>query len=283
MEPPAATARIKDGRCEVWGPFQSPQAVRNDVAKRLDLPADKVAVNVTLLGGGFGRKSKGDFATEAALLARETGGKPVKVVWTREDDLHHSYYHTVSVERLEAGLDAERQARRLAAPQRRADADGAVHARPEDRVADRARHGAGQRAVRGAQHARREPGGRGAHAHRLVPRGVEHSARLRGPVLRLRDGQRGRTRPEGLPARAARAAAPDRPARHQRHLEPRRGPDRLPDRHRAAAPRGRRRWPRKRTGASRSPRAGARASPRTTASPPTWRRWSRCRWTRPAS
>ena len=106
MEPPAATARIKDGRCEVWGPFQSPQAVRNDVAKRLDLPADKVAVNVTLLGGGFGRKSKGDFATEAALLARETGGKPVKVVWTREDDLHHSYYHTVSVERLEAGLDA---------------------------------------------------------------------------------------------------------------------------------------------------------------------------------
>ncbi|HZT56743.1 MAG TPA: molybdopterin cofactor-binding domain-containing protein, partial [Burkholderiaceae bacterium] len=106
MEPPAATARIKDGRCEVWGPFQSPQAVRSDVAKRLELPADKVTVNVTLLGGGFGRKSKGDFATEAALLARETGGKPVKVVWTREDDLHHSYYHTVSVERLEAGLDA---------------------------------------------------------------------------------------------------------------------------------------------------------------------------------
>ena len=106
MEPPAATARIKDGRCELWGPFQSPQAVRSDVAKRLDLTADKVTVNVTLLGGGFGRKSKGDYATEAALLARETGGKPVKVVWTREDDLHHSYYHTVSVERLEAGLDA---------------------------------------------------------------------------------------------------------------------------------------------------------------------------------
>ena len=80
--------------------------MRNDVAKRLDLPADKVTVNVTLLGGGFGRKSKGDFATEAALLARETGGKPVKVVWTRDDDLHHSYYHTVSVEHLEAGLDA---------------------------------------------------------------------------------------------------------------------------------------------------------------------------------
>ncbi|MGA0612693.1 molybdopterin cofactor-binding domain-containing protein [Caldimonas sp. KR1-144] len=107
MEPPAATAQIKDGRCEVWGPFQSPQAVRTDLAKRLEMPIDRITVHVTLLGGGFGRKSKGDFATEAALLARETEGKPVKVVWTREDDLHHSYYHTVSVEHLEAGLDAK--------------------------------------------------------------------------------------------------------------------------------------------------------------------------------
>jgi isoquinoline 1-oxidoreductase beta subunit len=106
MEPPVATARVKDGRCEVWGPFQSPQAVRNDVAKRLGYTPDKVTVHVTLLGGGFGRKSKGDFATEAALLALETDGRPVKVVWTRDDDLHHSYYHTVSVEHLEAGLDA---------------------------------------------------------------------------------------------------------------------------------------------------------------------------------
>jgi isoquinoline 1-oxidoreductase beta subunit len=106
MEPPVAAAQFKDGRCSVWGPFQSPQAVRNDIAKRLALTPEMVTVNVTLLGGGFGRKSKGDFATEAALLARETGGKPVKVVWTRDDDLHHSFYHTVSVEHLEAGLDA---------------------------------------------------------------------------------------------------------------------------------------------------------------------------------
>nr|WP_242616953.1 molybdopterin cofactor-binding domain-containing protein [Rivibacter subsaxonicus] len=107
MEPPAATARIDGDRCEVWACVQSPQAARNDIAKRLDMPADKVKVNVTLLGGGFGRKSKADFATEAALLARETEGRPVKVVWTREDDLHHSFYHTVSVDRLEAGLDAK--------------------------------------------------------------------------------------------------------------------------------------------------------------------------------
>jgi isoquinoline 1-oxidoreductase subunit beta len=107
MEPPAATARFKDGRMELWGPFQSPQAVRGGVAKRLGLEMDKVTVNVTLLGGGFGRKSKGDFASEAALLAKESEGKPVKVVWTRDDDLHHSYYHTVSVEHLEAGIDAQ--------------------------------------------------------------------------------------------------------------------------------------------------------------------------------
>lgn len=107
MEPPAATARVKDGKCEVWTCAQSPQAARNDVAKRLGMKPEDVTVNVTLLGGGFGRKSKADFAVEAALLARETDGKPVKVVWTREDDLHHSFYHTVSVEHLEAGLDKD--------------------------------------------------------------------------------------------------------------------------------------------------------------------------------
>ncbi|WP_163483840.1 molybdopterin cofactor-binding domain-containing protein, partial [Klebsiella pneumoniae] len=73
--------------------------------KALGLPGDKVRVNVTLLGGGFGRKSKPDYVVEAALCSREVGGAPVKLVWTREDDLHHGYYHTISVERLEAGLD----------------------------------------------------------------------------------------------------------------------------------------------------------------------------------
>jgi isoquinoline 1-oxidoreductase subunit beta len=106
MEPPAATARIVDGRCDVWAPTQAPQATRERVAERLGLPLDRVTMNVTLLGGGFGRKSKGDFVLEAALLSRAMNGAPVKVTWTREDDLHHGYFHTVSVERLEAGLDA---------------------------------------------------------------------------------------------------------------------------------------------------------------------------------
>jgi isoquinoline 1-oxidoreductase beta subunit len=107
MEPPAATVRIVNGKCEVWGCFQSPQAARDRVAKRLGMSADDVTVHVTLLGGGFGRKSKVDFAVEAAVLSKAMDGKPVKVTWTREDDLHNSYYHTVSVEHLEAGVDAQ--------------------------------------------------------------------------------------------------------------------------------------------------------------------------------
>ena len=107
MEPPAAVARIVNGHCEVWTSVQAPQVTREDVAKHLGLPFENVTVHVTLLGGGFGRKSKPDFAIEAALLSRELGGKPVKVTWTREDDIHGDYFHTVSVEHLEAGLDAQ--------------------------------------------------------------------------------------------------------------------------------------------------------------------------------
>ncbi len=107
MEPPSATCRIVDGKAEVWTSVQSPQAAHDLVASYLALPPENVAVNVTLLGGGFGRKSKPDFAVEAALCSKAVGGAPVKVVWTREDDIHNDFYHTVSVERLEAGLDKD--------------------------------------------------------------------------------------------------------------------------------------------------------------------------------
>jgi len=106
MEPPAATARIVDGKYEVWAPLQSPGGAREDIAKRMGIKPEDLTVHCTLLGGGFGRKSQCDFAIEAALLSREMGGAPVKVIWTREDDVHHDYYHTVTAERIEAGLDA---------------------------------------------------------------------------------------------------------------------------------------------------------------------------------
>jgi isoquinoline 1-oxidoreductase beta subunit len=105
MEPPVATAHFKGDSCDVWAPTQAPQASRDTVAKWLELKPEQVMIHVTLLGGGFGRKSKPDFLVEAALTSRALDGRPVKLVWTREDDIQHSYYHTVSFEHLEAAFD----------------------------------------------------------------------------------------------------------------------------------------------------------------------------------
>ncbi|SFX99966.1 isoquinoline 1-oxidoreductase, beta subunit [Pseudomonas sp. NFACC49-2] len=107
MEPMVATARFKDGQCEAWAPSQAPQVTRERIAERLGIPFEKVTVNITLLGGGFGRKSKPDFVLEAALLAKEFPGQAIRVQWTREDDIHHSYFHTVSAEYLKAGLNRD--------------------------------------------------------------------------------------------------------------------------------------------------------------------------------
>ena len=106
MEPPAAIARVQDGRAEVWAPTQHPQAARREVARVLDISEDHVTINVTLLGGGFGRKSKSDFVSEAAFLANQLGA-PVRVQWTREDDIRHDYYNAVNAQRLRAALDAK--------------------------------------------------------------------------------------------------------------------------------------------------------------------------------
>jgi isoquinoline 1-oxidoreductase beta subunit len=106
MEPLAALAVVENGRCRIQAPTQHPQAARESVAAALEMPIANVRVDVTLLGGGFGRKSKPDFIVEAALLAKETG-RPVKVVWTREDDIRHDYFHTVAAQHLEGGLDPE--------------------------------------------------------------------------------------------------------------------------------------------------------------------------------
>ncbi len=105
MEPMSAAVRIVDGKCEAWACVQAPQVTKLRLAERLGMPEEDVTVNVTLLGGGFGRKSKPDFVLEAGILSQAMGGTPVKLTWTREDDIHHGYYHTVSVEHMEAGLD----------------------------------------------------------------------------------------------------------------------------------------------------------------------------------
>ncbi len=109
MEPPTATARVNEDGCEVWCSVQNPEAIRSDLAQRFGVPLEKVIVNTLLLGGGFGRKAKPDFASEAAILSQAMGGRPVKLTFSREDDIQNSFYHTASVERLEAGLNADDQ------------------------------------------------------------------------------------------------------------------------------------------------------------------------------
>jgi isoquinoline 1-oxidoreductase beta subunit len=105
MEPPAAIAHVHgDGTCEIWAPTQHPQWARQAVGAALDIDYQNVKMNVTLLGGGFGRKSKPDFVVEAALLSK-AAKTPVRVQWTREDDLHHDFYHAQSAQRIRAVLD----------------------------------------------------------------------------------------------------------------------------------------------------------------------------------
>src|SRR5277367_2551825 len=106
MEPPAALAVYKDGKVEVWAPSQSPQGARDAVAAAVGAKKEDVTVNVTLLGGAFGRKSFPDFAVEAAVLSKKTG-KPVKVVWSREDDIKFDTYHSVSAMYMKAALGAD--------------------------------------------------------------------------------------------------------------------------------------------------------------------------------
>jgi len=106
METPVATARFVNGKCEIWAPSQAPQGALESVAKHVELEAKDVTLHLTLLGGGFGRKSMADFISEAALVSKAMGGTPVKLQWTRDDDIRHDYYHTVSVERMESVLDA---------------------------------------------------------------------------------------------------------------------------------------------------------------------------------
>lgn len=95
MEPPAAVAEFKDGKCVVWAATQNPQAVQDTVAAAVGIDKQNVECHVTLLGGGFGRKSKPDYVAEAAILSKAVG-KPVKVVWSREDDIRFDYYHSAA-------------------------------------------------------------------------------------------------------------------------------------------------------------------------------------------
>ncbi|MFZ0948086.1 MAG: xanthine dehydrogenase family protein molybdopterin-binding subunit [Candidatus Sulfotelmatobacter sp.] len=104
MEPGNCTAYFQGTTCELWAPTQVPQDCRDSVAQAVGFDPDQVKVNVTLMGGGFGRRLEHDYAVEAALVSKAVRG-PVKVLWTREDDMRSSTYRPASLHQLSAVLD----------------------------------------------------------------------------------------------------------------------------------------------------------------------------------
>lgn len=107
MEPLNCTARVTDDHCEIWGPIQAPDWIQGNLSQHLKLPMDKVTVNMTFLGGGFGRKAFTDYPFEAAMLSKEIKA-PVQVVWTREDDMTIGPFRPGMVYRCTAGLTGGR-------------------------------------------------------------------------------------------------------------------------------------------------------------------------------
>lgn len=104
MEPMNGTARVKDGKAELWLPTQAQQTAQTFVAQALGIAPDAVTIHTTLSGGGFGRRIEADFAVQAALVAKEAG-VPVKLLWSREEDMRHGYHRPAVVLRLRAHTD----------------------------------------------------------------------------------------------------------------------------------------------------------------------------------
>jgi isoquinoline 1-oxidoreductase beta subunit len=106
MEPMNCTAEFKDGKLELWAPTQNPEGARQLCALTLNIPLENITIHMVRCGGGFGRRLGSDFIVEAAWIARETGA-PVKLLWTREDDVQQGNYRPGGFHRLRAGLDSE--------------------------------------------------------------------------------------------------------------------------------------------------------------------------------
>jgi len=104
MEPMNCTVHIRPDSAEAWVPSQGPQWAQAVIAEAAKLPPEKVTVHTTLMGGGFGRRYQADFVMEAAQVAK-IAGKPVMVLWTREDDMQHDFYRPASYHRLQGALD----------------------------------------------------------------------------------------------------------------------------------------------------------------------------------
>ena len=106
MEPINCTAQVKDGMCNIWVGTQVASFAQGIAAKAAGVSADKVAVHVQYLGGGFGRRLETDVIAQAVAVARETGGRPVKLLWSREEDMRHDFYRPAAACSFRASLGA---------------------------------------------------------------------------------------------------------------------------------------------------------------------------------
>src|SRR5262245_53872814 len=113
MEPMNCTAHVTEDSCTVWGPMQGPELAKLTLAGMFKLPPEKVSINRTLLGGGFGRRLLVDFVVQSALVSKAVG-KPVQVVWSREEDMGHDVYRPATLNRITAGLDVSGRPRAFA-------------------------------------------------------------------------------------------------------------------------------------------------------------------------